>query len=197
MGTQGYKVAADVAYPPGAVILEVGVERDSDGEGSTTFLSKVGPPMHVIDVDPGQIDRACSIPNVLPHRGRAEDVLRTWTLPIGFAWLDGHDWPYEHAPEGMWDAQRLEYEARGQAYSRQASLASHLSVAMLVEPHVIAGGIVACDDTWALPSVLDPTPGPGWNGKGGDAVPYLLERGFTVIDQGDIYHGRVVLRRDA
>ncbi len=60
----------------------------------------------------------------------------------------------------------------------------------------VPGGIVACDDTWVLPSVLDPTPAPGWNGKGGAAVPYLLGRGFTVIDQGDIHHGRVIMRRE-
>lgn len=195
MGTNGYEHAADVEYVPGTVILEVGVERDSDGNGSTTFLSRVGPPVHVIDVDPGQVERARQLPNVTAYLGLAEVMLRDWTLPIGFAWLDGHDWPYEHAPEGMWDAQEREYLARGQGYSRAMSLASHLTVAQLIEPYVVVGGIVAFDDTWELPSVLDPTPPPGFNGKGGMAVPYLLERGFTVEKTGDIYHGLTLLRR--
>lgn len=193
MGTTGYRRASDVDYPPNAVILEVGVERDSDGDGSTTFLASVGPPVHVIDVDPTQVERARRIANVTVHSGLAEDVLVNWNLPIGFAWLDGHDWPYEHAPESMWAAQEREYLAREQAYSREASRASHLAIARLIEPYVVNGGVVAFDDTWELPSVLDPTPPPGWNGKGGAAIPYLLERGFTVRESGDIYHGLVLL----
>jgi hypothetical protein len=195
MGTMGYKVAAEVDYEPNSVIFEVGVERDSDGNGSTTFLSQVGPPLHVVDVDPGQVERARQLANVTAYLGLAEEVLQDWNTPIGFAWLDGHDWPYAHAPAGMWDAQEREYLARGQTYSREASRTSHLTVARLLEPHVSAGGIVVFDDTWALPSVLDPTPAPGWNGKGGAAVPYLLDHGFTVIESGDIYHGFVTLRR--
>lgn len=198
VGTDGYTHAYDVDYSVGAVILEVGATRDSDGAidgGSTAFLTTVGPPVHVIDVDPTQVERVRYLTNVTTHVGLAEDVLTTWTLPVGFAWLDGHDWPYEHAPLGTWDAQEREYLARGQAYSREASRASHLAIVELLEPHVVTGGIVAFDDTWILPSVLDPTPPPGWNGKGGAAVPYLLNHGFTVIEQGDIYHGCVVLRR--
>lgn len=195
MGTMGYKIAATVEYAPDAVIFEVGVERDSDGDGSTTFLSRVGPPVHVVDVEPGQVARARQLSNVTAYLGLAEEVLRDWDTPIGFAWLDGHDWPYEHAPAGMWDAQEREYLARGQAYSRQASRESHLTVARLVEPHIPPGGMIVLDDTWALPSVLDPTPGPGWNGKGGAAVPYLLTRNFVVEECGDIYHGFVALRK--
>lgn len=198
VGTTGYTLARDLTYPDHAVLLEVGIERDTANHvgGSTTFLSRVGPPLHVIDVDPRQVDWAGELGNVTAHLGLAEDVLRSWTLPLGCCWLDGHDWPYEHAPPGTWDAQEREYRARGQDYSRAASRASHLRVAELVEPHVVAGGLVIFDDTWALPSVLDPTPGPGWSGKGGAAVPYLLDRGFTVIASGDIYHGYVALRRD-
>jgi hypothetical protein len=196
VGTNGYQRAADVAYTPDSVILEFGVERDSDGNGSTTFLSRVGPRVHVVDIDFGQVARARQLSNVTAYFGPAEEILVGWDIPIGFAWLDGHDWPYEHAPVGMWDAQEREYLARGQAYSREASRASHLAVAQLIEAHVIPGGVVILDDTWELPSVLDPTPGPGWNGKGGTAVPFLLTRGFTVEESGDIYHGFVALRKE-
>lgn len=195
MGTYAYQLATAVKYPDEAVILEVGVERDSDGAGSTTFLAGVGPRVHVIDVDPSQVERAREIPNVSAYLGSAEQVLRDWDTPIGFAWLDGHDWPYEHAPAGMWTAQAREYHARNQAYSREASRESHLAVAQLIAPHVVSGGLVVFDDTWRLPSVLDPTPGPGWNGKGGTAVPYLLENGFEVLTYGGIHYGHVVTRK--
>lgn len=195
MGTNGYELARDVDHPAGAVILEVGVERDASGEGSTTFLSRVGPPLHVIDVDLQQVERARALANVTVHHGLAEDVLRDWSLPVSFAWLDGHDWPYEHAPAGTWDQQEREYHARGQGYSREESALSHLRIAELIARWVVPGGVIALDDTWKLPSVLDPTPGEGWNGKGGRAVPYLVGEGFDVVKSGDIYHGLVVLSR--
>lgn len=219
MGTSGYRRATTVWFQPGWVIVEVGFERDSGGEGSggedeggsTTFLAGVGPPVHVFDVDPAQVQRARELDAgrgiITAHLGRAEDALRGWQLPVGFAWLDGHDWPYQHAPVGTWDAQEREYLARGQEYSREASRASHLEVARLLQPHVPVGGVVAFDDTWELPSPLDPTPGPAltgaqaltgeraWNGKGGAAVDYLLRCGFEVVETGDIYHGLTVTRR--
>jgi len=226
VGTQAFRRALDVPWsslPPGAVILEVGVERDTPlGEvGSTTFLAGVGPPLHAVDVDPAQYARAAALPNTTAHLGRAEDVLprvlagvprdpATPTSPplvLGFLWLDGHDWPYAHAPDSTWDAQRAEYHARHQDYSRAASQLSHLVVAQLAEPFLPVGALVACDDTWELPSPLDDTPAPppaldgtptrGFNGKCGSAAPYLLDRGFTVVESGDIHHGFVLLRRDS
>lgn len=199
MGTQAYQLAGTRSYRLEEIILEVGVERDvTDGVvGSTTFLSRVGPTVHTVDVDPGQVARAREIPNVVPYLGLAEEVLADavdWLPPIGFAWLDGHDWPYAHAPAGMWDDQKREYLARSQNYSRTASRESHLKIVELIAELVVPSGMIVLDDTWALPSVLDPTTGPdAWNGKGGAAVPYLLENGFIVRDYGDIHFGHVVL----
>lgn len=223
MGTDGYRRANTVLFDPEWVIVEVGFQRDNDPaqEGSTEVLAQVGPPVHVIDVEPEQVQRAWELNQrlgarderagragrgrLVAHLGLAEDVLQDWgTLvgaPIGFAWLDGHDWPYAHAPAGTWDAQEREYLRRGQEYSREASRDSHLEVARLIQPHVPVGGVVAFDDTWELPSVLDKTPAPAppdraWNGKGGAAVSYLLNHGFQVTETGDIYHGLTVLRRE-
>jgi hypothetical protein len=206
VGTTGFHHARDVACRPPWIILEVGYARDRapGEETSTAFLARLGPPVHVIDVDPEAVAHASSLDNVTAHLGRAEDVLRRWNSddvlpPVGFAWLDGHDWPYAHAEAAdpdVYVAQKAAYLARGQAYSRAASAASHLAVAVLLEPHLAPGSLVALDDTWALPSPLDDAPGPGWSGKGGTAVPHLLERGFTLLVAGDIHHGYVLLRRD-
>jgi len=206
MGTEGFKRAVGVRYAPGSVILEVGFQRGellAEGQvGSTDFLRSVGPPVHVIDVDEAQVQRARELRGVTAWCGRAEDVLREWdsSRRVGFAWLDGHDWPYAHAEAadpGVYRDQRAEYQARGQEYSREASGLSHLAIAELLLPHVIRGGLLAFDDTWQTPSVLDDDQEAlkrGWNGKGGLAVPWLIQRGCTVVESGDIYHGVVVVR---
>lgn len=172
MGSSGYRVAADLEYRPGEVILEIGAERD---EGSTSWLARVGPPVLVIDVDPAACDRAARVPGVLTLEGLAEEALVGWSRPIRFAWLDGHDWPYvgPEYPPGCWDEQGAQYRARGQDYSQEASQTSHLRIAELIAEHVVPGGVIAFDDTWET--------GSGWDGKGGTAVPYLLNHGFELV----------------
>jgi hypothetical protein len=46
---------------------------------------------------------------------------------------------------------------------------------------------VLFDDTW--------TTGEGYDGKGGTAVPFLLQNGFTVVSQGGSDCPHVLLRR--
>lgn len=172
MGSRGYEIAGSLTYQPGEVILEIGAERD---EGSTKWLARVGPPIWVVDVDPEACTRVARIPGVLAMEGLAEKALIGWSRPIRFAWLDGHDWPYEgpEYPPGCWDKQEAQYRARGQDYSQAASQASHLRIAELIADHVVSGGVVAFDDTWETST--------GWDGKGGTAVPYLLDRGFDWV----------------
>lgn len=174
MGSDGFRLAAEQTLL-GGVILEVGADRD---EGSTPFLASIGPPVITVDVDPVACERARQIPGVQVLQGLAEQVLRGWDWPVRFAWLDGHDWPYDgpQYPPGCWDEQESQYRARGQGYSKAASQDSHLRIAELIADHVMPGGVVAFDDTW-------PHPAGGWDGKGGTAVPYLLlEQGYELIE---------------
>lgn len=221
MGTQGYRYAAEISYQPNEVILEVGSQHGDDGE-STRFLSSVGPSVVTIDIDPFVHDTVAIIPNVRAHLGRAEDLLQNWRQPIGFAWLDGHDWPYDGNPFDYYKDQRSLYRARGQEYSRGASRCSHLDIAELILNHA---RVIAFDDTWKTHAWQDPDsagacglsvppatpPAPmlamnegtglsvcgllrnhphhddperGWNGKGGEAIPFLLDHGFRIIHHG-------------
>lgn len=222
MGTTGYRYADEVTYRPGEVILEVG-----SGD-STRFLAGLGPPVVTIDVDLGAFSKVAAIPNVEAHHGLAERVLLNWDRPIGFAWLDGYDWPYTGNPPSYYDEQHYLYARRGYALSQHESRRSHLNVVGLIADHV---RVIAFDDTWRthafvptdnwcaerVPPATTPAPAlamdqsldrlvcglevshphhddpeRGWNGKGGDAIPYLLERGFTVVEYG---LGLVILRR--
>jgi hypothetical protein len=186
VGSSGFRVAATLNYRPGEVICEVGSERE---EGSTSFLACVAPVVS-IDVDPAASARAGLIANVAAICGRAEDVARDWGdrvgRPVRFAWLDGHDWPYDHHRDEDYEWQRAEYEARGQEWTQAASRASHLEIADGLRPWFAPGAIAAFDDTWYEAGE--------YRGKGGAAVPLLLRHGFALVGVGDIYHGLAVLR---
>lgn len=193
MGSSGYRYAANLTYTDDEVILEIGSQRE---DGSTLWLSQIGPRVITIDPNPVIWHSVKHMPNVDAHCDIAEHVLIDWCQPIGFAWIDGHDWPYSHHPDSDWAGQRAEYLARGQEYSQEASQRSHLRIAELIADHA---RVIAFDDTWMQNGhqvvrgfTYD---GHGWDGKGGTAVPYLIDHGFTVQHSGDIYAGLVVLER--
>lgn len=139
MGTSGYTYADAVDYRHDEVILEVGSGR------STRYLATIGPPVVTIDVDPMAVENVAGTPNVEGRHGRAEVVLRDWSRPIGFAWLDGHDWPYVGNPPDYYAEQRARYSRDGRPYSRDASRRSHLEIVRLIAEHA---RVVAFDDTW-------------------------------------------------
>lgn len=222
MGTTGYRYAGSIDYQPGEVILEVG-----SGD-STDYLAAIGPRVVTIDVDLERHTRAAATSNVDAHLGRAESVLQYWNRPIGFAWLDGYDWPYTGNPPNYYADQRRDYQRRGWSLTQRESRWSHFVVARLIADHA---RVIAFDDTWrthtfvgvagrcatSVPPATAPAPAlamdqpfdrstcelavdhphhddpaRGWNGKGGTAIPYLLDRGFDVVEYG---LGLVVLRR--
>jgi len=185
VGTSGYTYVDEVSFEDGEVIFEVGSTRE---EGSTGFLANYAPVVSV-DIDDAASMRARDIPNVTAVNDLAENVVAEWPkdTPIRFAWLDGHDWPYAHHPPSDWEGQRQQYLARGQEYSMEASAQSHLTIVQHLAQHIPPDGVIAFDDTWEVPD--------GFDGKGKTAVPWLLEHGFRLVDIGDIYYGRAILRK--
>lgn len=184
MGSRAYKIAKEAPLRGESVILEVGSER---GEGSTQYLSNLGPRLYSIDVDPEIYSVVKDKENVIALLGRAEDVLASWdsitdAASICFAWLDGHDWPYpDFAPEYMRD----QYEMRGQTFTQEASAASHELIASLIYSRIPPGGIIAIDDTWPIRG--------GYDGKGRTAIPLLLRNRFRILQQP--YHLCVAVRK--
>lgn len=141
MGTTGYRHAEVVTYRPDEVILEVG-----SGDGvSTSYLATVGPRVVTIDVERSSFERVAALPNVEAHHGYAEQILRGWDRPIGFAWLDGYDWPYTGNSPDYYEEQYYRYAVRGYTLSQPESRRSHLNVVGLVAQHA---RVVAFDDTW-------------------------------------------------
>lgn len=189
MGAQAYTVAGTLVYGEGEVIVEVGSER---GEGSTAYLAGLGPTVWSIDIDHRPEALA-----VVPHperqrvhtiEARAEDWLRGWDQgPVRYAWLDGHDWPYDGQPVSEANDYERLYRSRGQVYSREASALSHLRIAQLLDPWVPVGGVVGIDDTWHL--------GEGrWDGKGRSAVPWMVTFARYFVHQ--LHDGAVSLVKE-
>jgi hypothetical protein len=176
VGSRAYTLAGTLHYGPGELILEVGTDR---GEGSTGYLASLGVPLITIDIDADRLHDLGEQANVRKVHGRAEELLADWDwdaveAPIRFAWLDGHDWPYDGQDGNEAEFYRRQYEARGQLYNRPASRDSHLAIAQAIADYVPTGGVIAIDDTWRRHNG-------SFDGKGGSAVPWLLaERGFSL-----------------
>jgi hypothetical protein len=157
VGGLGYVLADTLDYQPGEVIFEAGA-----GPDSTPYLAQRGP-----------------LVSAELREGRdAVAVLTDWGTDdrIKFAYLDSLDWPYANMNQGVLAQQRAEYAARGVTLSEDTSAAHHLELARLVAPLAAPGAVIAIDDTWA-----DTAPtGVGFDGKGRDAIPWLLDQGWQL-----------------
>jgi len=160
------------------IILEVGATSRQDG--STLFLAAHGPEFHTIDIDPDVIGELSVYTNITAWLGDAVYVLKTWKhthfIPrIGFAWLDGWDWPYEVLEGPTLDAYRQVYGKRGQELTEKESARSHLESAKLIFPLMASDGLIVIDDTWYDDTLT-------WHGKGETAIPWLLKQRCQLMD---------------
>jgi len=106
------------------------------------------------------------------------EVFPTFDLKVKFAYLDNFDWAWESWGENHPTAEHLKsiYANLGLELSNANSQKAHLEQAQLVEQHAAPGCVVLLDDTWGRPNG-------SWAGKGGTAVPWLLENGYALMHQ--------------
>lgn len=163
-----------------ALVIEVGTER---GGGSTATIghwaNEHGYRFVSIDVDPSQRG---SLDGVEYVTALAEDYLADLTpeCNLRFAYLDGFDWPY---PESILSRRELEiyermYEHLDLHLTAAASQQSHLDIARHLDRLMPAGTIVF-DDTWFDQDQRT------WDGKGGTAVPFLLDREWVLTNNAN------------
>lgn len=189
MGARAYRHLALYDPAPGCLI-EVGSER---GEGSTawlhTYAQRHSLRFYTADIDPSVHQQARTITAGARLMTGAE-LLRRIRSPISIAYLDGFDWtPKGMEREGWILEQRCRYRELGLEMTNKNSQAEQLAEALLVTERAAASAVVICDDTWHNER---------WDGKGGLAVPHLLDHGFRVVDSADPDDhslGYVVLRR--
>jgi hypothetical protein len=165
MGGLGYVLADVMTYRPGEVIFEAG--SDFSKESSSRYLLRVAAAR---DTDFVSVD-------LLAQGIDAVQFLqRTWLEDdhvIKFAYLDSWDWPYRNMDPEHLEAVRQQYAAIGRDLTEDESARHHLELAQEVHSRAAPDAVIVFDDTWLKP-------GGTFDGKGRDAVPWLLGKGWTI-----------------
>jgi len=201
MGASKYTLIEKVMpHYKGGIVLEIGMER---GEGSTTFFNgfckKNNLEFYSVDFDP---NLRCSIRHldwVIPVSTTGEDFLlnefKEENKKIFFAYLDNFDYIFEHIRRHQQIIdQQNRYREHGldMDENNHNSHKAHLLQTVLIDVDFAAEScFFLFDDTWRQDEK--------WFGKGALAVPYLLSKGYQIIekapDNGLYYEGFVLLGR--
>lgn len=159
---------------PGGAVLEIGAAIKG---GSTEFLYRFclerGLPFFSYDtflsVTVGERTGGSWLAEVFPK----------YKKKITWAYLDNFDWSYSQIlNEGWYKDQVIRYQAAGFTLSNENSQAAHLTQAKLVAQYAAKNCAILFDDTWQ-------TLEGGYNGKGGLAIPYLLDKGWVIVEQSE------------
>jgi hypothetical protein len=165
-------------------IIEIGCGR---GEGSTDFYAGLVVGItkfkhHAVDFDiqPYTVAKtyADQIPNSFAYNMTGEEFLQT-VFPqlqekICYAYLDNFDFDYSPENPMPWIAeQKKRYAEYNLTMNNQNSKLAHLNQTKALLPFCADKCIIHLDDTWYT--------GVEWEGKGGTAVPYLLEHKWQIV----------------
>jgi hypothetical protein len=165
-------------------IVEIGCGR---GEGSTDFYAGLVVGItkfkhHAVDFDiqPYTVAKAYAdqIPNSSAHMMTGEHFLES-VFPllnekICYAYLDNFDFNYDPDNEQPWINEQVNrYAEYGISMNNENSKLAHLTQTKLLLPHCAKKCIIHLDDTFYN--------GYNWNGKGGTAVPFLLEQNWKLV----------------
>ena len=166
-------------------LVEIGASRPGDDQ-STQYLhdlaKSIGADFITCDINVQRIQELNDqgIPAVCD---KGEDFLPTYEPKVSIAYLDNFDWNWHPMATEDWTLVQIQ-EYREQYNIEMTNLMSqsaHVHQAVILETKTTTNSIIAMDDTW-----FDT----GWDtyqGKGGAAVPYLIARGYTVLETT---HGR-------
>lgn len=170
-------------------VLEIGSDRH---EGSTEYFNNICKKNNVkfysVDCEQSAHDRARSIIGDRAFKAKGEDFLDSLWLAdqkFSYVFLDNFDFfiPGVGDPKNLVEIYK-NYEKLGMDVSNESSRQAHLLQAQKVQQYMMDDAIIGFDDTWQKP---DGT----FDGKGGTAVPWLLQNGYTILEEGRI--GEVVV----
>ncbi len=162
--------------PKGAAMVEIGSER---GHGSTLALAQTaleyGLHFVTVDVDPSiNVDAKKIVQEVSPSFEAVcdygEKYLEITARTFHIVYLDAFDFWHANHPEDR----KAAYASRGTEITDDNAAAMHLACAKALKRCLAIGGYVCFDD------IL--TPGPEWKGKGRDAIPWLMNNGFDLLE---------------
>jgi hypothetical protein len=161
-------------------LIEIGSSRPGDDQ-STQYLHDLAQQLAInfvtCDINGHQV-AALNAQGITAICQRGEDFIPNYPLDISIAYLDNFDWNWHPMATEAWTLVQIqEYRERYNVeMTNLQSQAAHVAQAVLIEAKTTANSIIAIDDTW-----FDM----GWDtyqGKGGAAVPYLISKGYTVLE---------------
>lgn len=164
------------------IFIEIGSER---GHGSTEhhahMCNKLNFKFITVDAYKPTTENAKKIAKSVNDDFEAynmlgEDYLKQYDSKIHVLYLDAFD--LEHMrdrTEGVVQSTRGSYGERGVALTNTNCYLAHLDMAKNAIDKMAENGIIFFDDVYSGP--------PEWEGKGKTAIPFLLEKGYKIIDQ--------------
>jgi len=161
-------------------LVEIGASRPGDDQ-STQYLhdlaKSIGADFITCDINFHCI-RELNDQGIPAVCNKGEDFLTTYEPKVSIAYLDNFDWNWHPMATEDWTLVQIQ-EYRDQYNIEMTNLMSqsaHVHQAVILETKTTDNSIICIDDTWFHS---------GWDtyqGKGGAAVPYLIARGYTVLE---------------
>jgi len=179
------------------VFVEIGSER---GHGSTEahcmLCNRLGYSFITVDVDPGVCANSKKIIKLINeefegHNESGEDFLSEYKSEINVLYLDAFDLGHMRGrPVGDYVSDTIDtYTRRGVSLSTPNSHLAHLTMVENAIDKMAEGGIIIFDDVYV--EEYDLPAGP-FKGKGETAIPYLLDKGYEIIDY---YKQQIILQK--
>ena len=174
------------ALPAGAWVVEVGSQREpqpaESDDNSTTFLMRLadaaGLRFATVDFSQSTFEHAQSFVGDAAHLADGATFIRDLAEPIAILYLDNFDVVYnEKHKASLMSRVGTVYEDNAEEINNERAAQVHLEQALAALPLLTKPAYVGFDDTMVRDGEL-------W-GKGATAVPYLLEKGFSVAARGD------------
>lgn len=168
-------------------IIEIGASRPGDDQ-STQYLydmsTQLGISFVTCDINRNRVadlnDQGISATCL-----KGEEFVPMYGPKISIAYLDNFDWNWHPMATEDWTLDQIkEYRDNyNLEMTNVYSQAAHVHQAVLLEPKTTDNSIICIDDTW-FHSTWDT-----YQGKGGAAVPYLLAKGYVVLETTDGRNG--------
>jgi hypothetical protein len=161
-------------------LVEIGASRPGDDQ-STQYLYDLSKHLDIdfitCDINFQRI-RELNDQGISAVCNKGEDFLTEYEPKIAIAYLDNFDWNWHPMATEDWTLIQIkEYrEKYNIEMTNLMSQSAHVHQAVLLESRTTENSIICIDDTW-FHSTWDT-----YQGKGGAAVPYLIARGYTVLE---------------
>jgi hypothetical protein len=161
-------------------LVEIGASRPGDDQ-STQYLHELAQQLGIdfvtCDINFQRV-RDLNDQGIPAICAKGENFLPVYGPKISIVYLDNFDWNWHPMATEDWTLVQIEEyrEKYNVEMTNVYSQAAHVHQAVLVEAKTSDNSIICIDDTW-FHSTWDT-----YQGKGGAAVPYLLAKGYAVLE---------------